>query len=292
MSSASRESWHRRLAHALCCAAAFLYVTVTVRAAEPATQPVLRIAADPNNLPFTNDKLEGFENKIAQLIAGDLGAKVEYTWLAQRRGFFRDTLKHGDAEIVMGVPTEFEKGTIPTAPYYRSSYVFVSRADRKLDLHTFDDPILRKLRIGVTLVGGASNTPPAEALARRGIVDNVVGFSVYNDYSQPNPPARIIEAVARGDIDVAIVWGPLAGYFAKRQTTALEVVPVAPQFQPPATPMVFDISIGVKRSNKALRDQINAVLARRKPDIDRILDEYNVPRVPRPAAAMKSEEAK
>jgi mxaJ protein len=266
---------------------------VTVVRVEPTTQPlVLKIAADPNNLPFTNDKLEGFENKIAQLIADDLGATVEYTWWAQRRGFFRETLKHGDAEIVMGVPTEFEKGTIPTTPYYRSSYVFVTRKDRNLSIHSFDDPALRKVKIGVPLVGGASNAPPTEALARRGIVDNVIGFSVYSDYTKPNPPARIIEAVANGDIDIAIVWGPLAGYFAKRQAVELEVVPVSPQFEPPATPMAFDISIGVKRSNKALRDQINAVLARHKADIEKILDEYNVPRVPAPTVPKAEEPAR
>jgi mxaJ protein len=295
MCSASRSSrllspWHGQLAHAFCCAAALFFFGTTARA-EPTTQPlVLRIAADPNNLPFTNDKLQGLENKIAQLIADDLGATVEYTWWAQRRGFFREALKHGDAEIVMGVPTEFEKGTIPTTPYYRSSYVFVTRKDRNLSIHSFDDAALRKVKIGVPLVGGASNAPPAEALARRGIVDNVIGFSVYSDYTKPNPPARIIEAVVNGDIDVAIVWGPLAGYFAKRQAYELEVTPVSPQFEPPSTPMAFDIGIGVKRSNKALRDQINAALARHKNEIDKILDEYNVPRVAAPPTAQKPED--
>jgi quinoprotein dehydrogenase-associated probable ABC transporter substrate-binding protein len=257
--------------------------------AAPATQPaqpgarVLHVAADPNNLPFSNDRGEGFENKIAQLIARDLGATVEYTWRAQRRGFFRETLKHGDAELVMGVPREFEKGTLQTSPYYRSGYVFVSRADRSLDLHSLDDAALRSLKVGVHVVGDGNATPPAQALARRGIVDNVVGYSIYGDYREPNPPARIIDAVANGEVDVAIVWGPLAGYFAKHQPVTLTVVPVEPQLDPPALPLAFDICVGVKRGNKALRDEIDGVLQRRGAEVASILDEYGVPRVPAPA---------
>jgi quinoprotein dehydrogenase-associated probable ABC transporter substrate-binding protein len=256
--------------------------------AAPATQPaqpaarVLHVAADPNNLPFSNDRGEGFENTMAQLIARDLGATVEYTWRAQRRGFFRETLKHGDAELVMGVPREFEKGTLQTSPYYRSGYVFVSRADRSLDLHSLDDAALRSLKVGVHVVGDGNATPPAQALARRGIVDNVVGYSIYGDYREPNPPARIIDAVANGEVDVAIVWGPLAGYFAKHQPVTLTVVPVEPQLDPPALPLAFDICVGVKRGNKALRDEIDGVLQRRGAEVASILDEYGVPRVPAP----------
>jgi mxaJ protein len=254
------------------------------RAKPPAEHPrVLRVASDPNNLPFSNDRREGFENKIAELIARELGAEVEYTWHAQRRSFFRATLKEGDCDVAIGCPARFDR-CLTTSPYYRSTYAFVSRADRKLDVRSFDDPRLRFLRVGVHLVGDdGTNTPPAHALARRGIVDNLVGFTLYDDYSQANPPARVIEAVARGAVDVAIVWGPIAGYFAEKQEVPLTVTPVAEQTDPPVLPLAFDIAVGVRRGSPELRDQIDRILVDKRPEIEAILKEYRVPRVPRPA---------
>src|SRR3954469_11742113 len=137
-----------------------------------ATNQVLRIAADPNNLPFSNERLEGFENKIAEVVAEQLGAELRYTWRAQRRGFFRETLKSGDCDIVLGVPTGLE-GALTTEPYYRSSYVFVTRKDGGLRLSGMDDVQLHAARIGVQLIGDdGANTPPAHALAMRGIITN------------------------------------------------------------------------------------------------------------------------
>jgi mxaJ protein len=238
---------------------------------------VLRVCADPNNLPFSNNRQEGFENRLVRLIADDLHASVEYTWWAQRRGFVRETITAGACDVLGGVPTRFER-TLVTQPYYRSTYVFVSRRDRHLQLRSFDDAALRNLRVGVQLIGeDGQNTPPAHALAARRIVNNVVGFTVYGDYLQPNPPARIVEAVARGDVDVAIVWGPLAGYFASRQNVPLDLSPVAP-VDDPITPVSFDISVGVARRHPELRDAIDQVLVRRRADIDRLLDEYGIPR--------------
>src|SRR4051794_21309122 len=173
--------------------AALVLIGVCVASQGDQTNRVLRIAADPNNLPFSNAKLEGFENKIAELIAHDLGAKIEYSWRAQRRGFFRETLKENKADLVLGAPADFERA-LTTQPYYRSSYVFVSRKDRGLNIRSFDDEALRTLRVGVQLIGDdGANPPPAHALARRGIITNVVGFMLYGDYSEENPPARIIE---------------------------------------------------------------------------------------------------
>ena len=253
----------------------------TVAAAQPITRPagVLRVCADPNNLPFSNQRLEGFENKIADLLAQDLGERVEYTWWAQRRGFFRNTLKAGMCDVVIGVPAGFEMA-LTTKPYYRSTYVFLSRKDRHLEVKSFDDPVLRKLRIGVQIIGDdQSNAPPAHALTRRHIVDNVKGFTLYGDYSQNNPPARIVDAVENGDIDLAIVWGPLAGFFAKESRVPLDVVPVSPQIDQPFLPFVFDISMGVRRGDQELRDQLDQFLEKRRPEIERILEEYKVPKV-------------
>lgn len=238
----------------------------------------LRVCADPNNLPFSNDRLEGFENEIAALVARDLGATVRYEWWVQRRGFVRNTLNAGTCDVVMGVPSSFEL-VLATRPYYRSTYVFVSREDRGLSVRSFDDPALRRLRIGVQMIGDDfANAPPAHALAGRGMIDNVVGYSVYGDYSQPNPPARIVDAVTAGEVDLAVVWGPLAGYFARRQPVPLDLVPVSPQIDLPFLPFVFDISMGVRRGDEAFRDELNGILERRQAEIEEILDRYGVPR--------------
>jgi mxaJ protein len=238
----------------------------------------LRVCADPNNLPFSNARGEGFENKIAELVAGDRGASLSYTWWAQRRGFFRSTLDEDRCDVVLGVPSTFER-VLATRPYYRSSYVFLSRRDRGLHVRSFDDPVLRRLRVGVQIVGADyANAPPAHALSRRGIVANVVGFDVYGDYSQESPPARIVTAVAKGDVDLAVVWGPLAGYFGRRQPVPLEMAAVSP-VRDGVLPFAFDISLGVRRGNKALREELDDVLRRRRTDIDAILDDYGVPRI-------------
>lgn len=248
---------------------------------EPAVSNALRVCADPNNLPFSNDKGEGFENAIAGLVARDLGEKVEYTWWAQRRGFVRNTLKAGLCDVTIGAPARMEM-VLATRPYYRSTYVFLSRRDRHLGIRTFDDPRLKRLKVGVQLIGDDyANAPPAEALLRRGAKRNLVGFTVYGDYRQPNPPARIVDAVARGTVDVAVVWGPLAGYFAQRSPVPLDVVPVKPQVDVPFLPFVFDIAMGVRRGDTTLRARLDSVIVRRRASIDSILRVYDVPRVDR-----------
>jgi quinoprotein dehydrogenase-associated probable ABC transporter substrate-binding protein len=254
-----------------------------LQTASPRETHVLRVCADPNNMPFSNERGEGFENKIAELIAKDLGARVEYTWWAQRRGFFRSTLKAGLCDLVAGVPSGFEMAQT-TPPYYRSTYVFVYKKGAGVDVHSFDDPALRSLKIGVQMIGDDfANTPPAHALTNRHIT-NVRGYMVYGDYSKPSPAANIIDAVERGEVDVAVAWGPLAGYFARRHS-GLEVVPVSPQIDLPFLPFVYDISMGVRRGDNRFRDEVEGALERRRAEIGKILDEYGVPRVASPGAA-------
>jgi mxaJ protein len=242
-------------------------------------QRTLRVCADPNNLPFSNARGEGFENRLAELVARELHAKVTYVWWAQRRGFVRNTLKERRCDLWPGVASGVEMlGT--TRPYYRSTYVFVTRADRNLDIASFDDPRLRQLKIGVQMIGDdASNTPPTHALARRGIVQNVRGYMLYGDYTKPHPPAAVIEAVDRGDVDVAVVWGPLAGYFAARAQHPLRLAPVRPWLDGPQWPMVFDVSMGVRKEDVKLRRALDAALEKQAPAIRRLLDAYHVPQV-------------
>src|SRR5207247_1023728 len=234
-------------------------------------QRTLRVCADPNNLPYSNEKQQGFENAIASLVAKDLGANVKYTWWPQRRGFVRNTLKTGDCDMIVGVPSNFALAW-PTQPYYRSSYVFVSRRDRALRIESLDDPRLERWRVGVQMIGNDHvNSPPAHALAKRGAVDNIVGYMVYE-------PGAIVDAVARGDVDVAIVWGPQAGYFARQQRVPLEITPVSPQIDVPFLPVVFDISMGTRRGD-ALHEKLDRIIERRRSEIEAILDRYGVPRV-------------
>jgi len=238
-----------------------------------------RVCADPNNLPFSNDRREGFENRIAELIARDLGQHVEYTWWPQRRGFVRNTLNAGSCDVILGVPEHYDM-VRTTQPYYRSTYVFVSRRDRRLDIRSLDDPVLRSLRIGVHLIGDDyANTPAAQSLARRGMTRNVVGFTIYGDYAKPNPPARLIEAVGNKDVDVAVAWGPLAGYFARRSSVPLDLRPVTPQ-RDGAMVYTFPISAGVRRRDSTRSALLDRELVRRHSEIERILNEYGVPLVP------------
>jgi mxaJ protein len=259
---------------------------VLMLAHTPALEPpTLRVCADPNNLPFSNGRGEGFENRLARMLADDLGARLEYTWWAQHRAFVRQTLGSGRCDVLTGIPSGFEPADT-TRPYYRSTYVFVSLHDRPLRIASLDDPRLKHLKIGVQMIGDDfTNSPPAHALSARGIVRNVVGYSVLGDYSQANPPARIVEAVARGDVDVALVWGPLAGYFATRQPARLHLAPVTPSVDPPDRAFAFDISMGVRRGDSARLRLLDRFIERRRADIDRLLAEYGVPRLDRPLDA-------
>ncbi len=244
-----------------------------------APQRELRVCADPNNLPFSNAAQQGFENKLVELVAADLGAKVTYVWWAQRRGNVRETLNAGLCDLIPGVASSLEM-LATTRPYYRSTYVAVTRADRKLAIASFDDPRLPDLKIGVHLIGDdGSNPPPAHSLMRRGMIDNVRGYMIYGDYDRPDPQKELVDAVAAGEIDVAFVWGPVAGYFAERAAAPLAIQPVTPHFDGPQLPMIFDISMGVRKTDPALRAELDAVLSRRGAEVNALLADYGVPLV-------------
>ena len=236
--------------------------------------PPLRFCADPNNLPFSNDRGEGFENRIAELVAEELQRPLEYVWWAQRRGFVRNALTAGLCDVVPGIPTSVDS-LMATQAYYRSSYVFISRTPAPPG--SFDNPILRRLRIGVQIVGDDyANTPPAHALSKRGIV-NVQGYRVAGNYNLPNTPARIIDALANGEIDVAIAWGPMAGYFAARQSIPLYVSAIKVQPGDSAIPLTYNIGMGVRKRDFDLLTAVDRALSRSRSKITKILKEFNVP---------------
>ena len=241
------------------------------------------MCADPENMPHSNDKQEGFENKIADLIAKDFGATTHYTWWGQRRGFIRNTmnatLEEGRCDVVIGVPEGYDL-VRTTKPYYRSTYVFVYPKDKGPQVKSLDDPILKKVKIGVHLLGDDyTNPPPVHELSKRGVVGNLVGFSTF--YSADNPPSSIIDAVASGKVDIAIVWGPAAGYYVKQQRVPLVMVPI-PSGKGDL-PFEFGMSMGVKPGNDALRIKLEKEIDARRAEITKILNDYNVPLIERKA---------
>jgi mxaJ protein len=265
----------------LCCGTRpllFLLCLLPVLASAQ-TKASFRVCSDPANMPFSNQKQEGFENRIADLVAKDLGAMPTYVWWGQRRGFIKNTmnatLEEGRCDVVIGVPDKYDL-VRTTRPYYRSTYVFVYPKGKGLTVRSLDDPALKKLKIGVHLLGDDyTNPPPVHELSKRGIVANVVGFSTF--YSAENPPSAIIDAVAAGRVDLAIVWGPVAGYYAKRQRVPMELVHI-PSGKGDL-PFAFDISMGVKRGNETLLAELQRILDKRRPEVTKILLDYGVPLV-------------
>lgn len=236
----------------------------------------LRVCAEPENLPYSNRDRAGFENAIVDVVARALDAKVEYVWWQQQRGFARKTLGAGTCDLWPGVATDVTTMET-TAPYYRSTYVFVTRRDDRLDIASFDDPRLKTLRVAVQMIGNdATNTPPAHALARRGITSNVRGFMVYGAEGNEGP-SPIMQAVADKAVDVAIVWGPAAGWFARQSPTPLDLRPTP--VSDDKLPMTFEVSMGVKKGNDALKADVDRAVAKQRDSIDGILDTFGVPRV-------------
>ena len=234
----------------------------------------LRVCADPDNLPLSHENGGGFENRIARLVADEMHAKLSYAWLPLRRGFVRKTMDAGLCDVFIGVPKDFDRVTT-TRSYYRSSYVFVD-GPRARGIEAFDDARLRALRVGVQLVGNdLAATPAGHALAMNGYSDNVRGFTIYGETPASE---RMIAAVAAGELDVALVWGPQAGYFVRRSTQPLEIHVARLDPGIAGIPIEFDIAMGVRKGDLALRDELDAIIERRRSDIDAILMVYAVPR--------------
>jgi len=232
----------------------------------------LRVCGDPDNLPFSNKNREGFENKIAEVIAKEVGAELTYYWWPHQRGLIRNTLRAGQCDVLISVPQGWEQ-VLWTRPYYRSGYVIVYPKAKGHKITSLDDPVLKQLKIGVYI-----NSPPAEALAEKGIVKNVVGYNLLYDYKQDRP-GKIIEDLIAGELDVAAVWGPLAGYSVKKSKAShLEVVPLVDGS--PATPFTFEFSMGVREGNKALKAQLEEALGKRQAEIRKVLEDYGVPLLP------------
>lgn len=256
------------LALALLCATAF---------AVDGTTP-LRVCSDPNNLPFSNMQRQGFENALAQMVGHDLGRQIQFVWWPQQSEFMERRLKAGMCDLLMGVNSSFDLMTT-TRPYYQSSYVFVSRSDRHIRVASLTDPALRKYRIGVHMIGDEGVTvPPAQELARRGLLNNFVWYNLYGNHPlAANPSAELITGVERGNVDVAIAWGPMAGYFASKSPVPLRLTRICGLHSPGALPTTFEISMAVQHGNSRLLNQLNEIIVHRRPEIRHVLARYGVP---------------
>jgi mxaJ protein len=249
-----------------------LLASVMLAAPSWAQEKELRVCADPNNLPFSNIKQQGFENRIAEVVAADLHAHLTYVWQRMGRGFVREFLNKERCDLLIGIPADF-KPVLTTAPYYRSSYVFVVRRDATYKPTSMDEPALGTVRIGVQALD-EEYTPPAEALMQRGLRDSLVTYHTVGEDAE-----TIIRAVVDREVAVAIVWGPLAGYWAHRNGGFLECTPVHPESGPAGLPFTFKIAMGVRKGNTVLRDAVQEALIRRSADIKHILANFAVPQL-------------
>ncbi|HLX30801.1 MAG TPA: quinoprotein dehydrogenase-associated putative ABC transporter substrate-binding protein [Casimicrobiaceae bacterium] len=259
-----------------------LALALALAVATPAGAFTLRVCADPDNLPYSDRAQRGFENRIASLVAHDLHADLAYYWLPQWRSYARKTLKQHHCDLIPGI-AQRDESVRATDAYYRGTFAFVYSPKRFAGLATLDDPRLRAARIGIQVIGiDATPTPAARALARRGIVDNVVGFPVMDE----TPSAeRIVDAIANGTLDIGIVWSPQPGYFIARRHLALDVVPIRSVAGDPS--FDFAIAMGVRPDDVALQHAVNASLAHLAPAIDAVLREYRVTRIDTPNGAAR-----
>jgi quinoprotein dehydrogenase-associated probable ABC transporter substrate-binding protein/PQQ-dependent catabolism-associated CXXCW motif protein len=229
----------------------------------------LRVCADANNLPFSNDRGEGFENKIAELVAERLGVPVRYTWHPETVGFVRNTLRAYLCDVVMGVGSGSEL-LQNTNPYYRSTYVLAHRTEDGERFADLASPAMKDARIGVI-----AGTPPANILAEQGLLDQTRSYHLMVDTRFYGPGRDMMADLAAGEIDVALIWGPIAGYWAGRQTEPITLVPLHSDRL--GRPLDFRISMGIRPNEPNWKDQLNGLIRELQPEITAILERYGVP---------------
>jgi len=237
--------------------------------AEAVDHSALRVCADPNNLPFSNDRHEGFENKIAELLAAELDIPVHYTWFPDSVGFIRNTLNARRCDLIIGTAAGNEM-LQNTNPYYRTAYSLVYRKDKGWTSTSLDDPQLASASIGII-----AGTPPATILAQKGLLEHLRSYPLLVDTRFDAPARRLCNDVATGEVDVGIVWGPIAGYYAQKVSPPLVVVPL--QTQQAAVRLDFRITMGVRPNEPEWKHTINNLIRRKQKEINEILLSYGVP---------------
>jgi quinoprotein dehydrogenase-associated probable ABC transporter substrate-binding protein len=229
----------------------------------------LKVCADPNNLPYSDEKKEGFENKIAELMGGELGLKVDYAWFPQVIGFVRNTLRARLCDLVMGTVAGDEIMQT-TNPYYFTTYVMFYRSDKALAIEGAQDARLTGLRLGVV-----AGTPPADLLVRHELMSHTKPYALTVDTRAESPTHQMVQDVIDGTIDVGFLWGPIAGYYRKHDNLPLTLVPL--KDEPGAARMEYHIAMGVRANEREWRRRINAAILKRQRDMTAILRDYGVP---------------
>ena len=229
----------------------------------------LKVCADPNNLPYSDEKKEGFENKIAELMGGELGLKVDYAWFPQVIGFVRNTLRARLCDLVMGTVAGDEIMQT-TNPYYFTTYVMFYRSDKALAIEGAQDARLTGLRLGVV-----AGTPPADLLVRHELMSHTKPYALTVDTRAESPTHQMVQDVIDGTIDVGFLWGPIAGYYRKHDNLPLTMIPL--KDEPGAARMEYHIAMGVRANEPEWRRRINAAILKRQRDMTAILRDYGVP---------------
>jgi quinoprotein dehydrogenase-associated probable ABC transporter substrate-binding protein len=236
---------------------------------EAVDRSAFRVCSDPSNLPFSNDKGEGFENKIAELLAKKLNVPLKYTWYPNSIGFLRNTIRARRCDVVMGIVTGAEL-VQTTNPYYRSAYVMVTRKADNITADKIEDPALKNLKIGLN-----AGAPPADIVAQSGLAANVKPYDLYVDTRVQTPGKDMINDLAKKEIDVALLWGPIAGYFAAQHGDELKVTPLLNEAK--KNRMEFYITLAVRPGENKWKNDLNTLLRDNKAEIDQILRDYHVP---------------
>ena len=231
---------------------------------------VFRACGDPRNLPFSNDKGEGFENKLAELFAAKLGKKLSYTYFPQATGFVRMTLGSYRCDIIMGFPQGDDQAQA-TVPYYRTTYALVTKRGSGLeDVTTIGDPKLRDKRIGVV-----ARTPPSTNMAANGLLTNAKSYPLFIDTRADSSAEAMMDDLAKGDIDCGILWGPMAGYYASKADPPFVVIPLIKETTGP--PMSFRIGMAVRPADQEWKRTLNKLIMENQAEINRLLISYNIP---------------
>jgi len=275
---ARRGRWTRRLSPAFalgCLIVACGSVAATAQSSEAGSlelvdPQVFRACGDPRNLPFSNDKGEGFENKLAEFFAAKLGKKLNYTYFPQATGFVRMTLGSYRCDIIMGFPQGDDQAQV-TIPYYRTTYALVFKSGSGLEgVTTIDDPKLRDKRIGII-----AKTPPGTSMAINGLLAHAKSYPLFIDTRADSSAQAMMDDLARGEIDCGILWGPMAGYFARQAAPPFMVVPLTKETAGP--PMIYRIGMAVRPADQEWKRKLNQLIMENQAEINKLLISYNIP---------------
>jgi len=240
----------------------------------------LRVCADPANMPYSDKAKQGFENRIAEIVADELKLPLRYYWMPQGPGFVRNSLGEGMCDLIVGYAANSDV-VDHSNPYYASTYALISRPGSGLeDVKALDDPRLAKIRLGVIAA-----TPPTDHLLRLGLLDKAKSYTLLVDRRFASPVEEAVHDVETGVIDALIAWGPIGGYFAKKAQPPLVVSPLQADRRPP---LAYRIAFGLRRNELDWKHRLNDVIRARKADFEAVLRDYGVPLVPIEAAPIGS----